>query len=338
MPTIRRKNPDEDPTYQSLKIWGSLKETTDAGVPIVYGGDHYGRDPEDGPKQGIGIWKRHSPNHRSWDGLLEMPLKLIVTRWVIRGIDFGLRLPYMGMPPREPPEELMFQAVHWDSTATDWFKYINVIPATVFNEFVKIDPQDATMELRGSMREYNYSTAEPEVMRTKSHLFKGIPEHKRTMDNLYYVQLLRNELPSYHFWHEPGPIGPSGEFRDNIFELGPNACYKIKSKVGIRNINPNILPSAPAWAPSVGSSLVQRQASNRSQPYPTVKPNVRPRKTARPLAARITRRQTSAGGEAYQPEPGEGDEPQEVRLNRRKRKSSGGKKAYKPLPEDAEEE
>jgi hypothetical protein len=92
-------HPDSDPTYRSDVNWGSVKLVANSGIRIVQGGPHFVRDPVNGPPRGIGTWKRHSSNYRSWDGLLEIPLHLIVMRWVLSSVTFGLRLPVMGMPP-----------------------------------------------------------------------------------------------------------------------------------------------------------------------------------------------------------------------------------------------
>jgi hypothetical protein len=236
-------HPDNDPTYRSNVNWGSVKMVANSGIRIVYGGPHYGRDPPGGPPRGIGIWKQQSPNFRSWDGLLELPLHLIVTRWVLSGVTFGLRLPIMGMPPREPSQLLMNEARHGIKPFSHWFVYATVIPAKLFADFVLVDPKTATMELRGSWRDYNFSTASPQDDLERDSVSEG----DKSLDNLYYIQLLRNELPSYHFWSYTDPIQNGGEMRHGLISKGASACYNIDGDDMISNIyiNFNRLQNLP---------------------------------------------------------------------------------------------
>ena len=224
-------HPDDDPTYQSNVNWGSVKMVANSGVRIVYGGPHYGRDPVNGPPRGIGIWKRQSPNFRSWDGLLELSLHLIVTRWVLAGVTFGLRLPLMGMPPREPTQQLMNEAHNGIQPFSDWFIHATVIPARLLGNFVNIDPKTATMELRGSWRDYNFSTASP----AEDFERDVVSEEDKSLENLYYIQLLRNELPSYHFWSYTDPIQNGGEMRHGLISKGAAACFDVDGQNLISN-------------------------------------------------------------------------------------------------------
>jgi hypothetical protein len=218
-------HPDTDPTYRSNVNWGSVKVAASSGIQVVYGGPHYGRDPVNGPPKGIGIWKRESPIFRSWDGLLELSLQLIITRWVLSGVTFGLRLPVMGMPPREP-SSILIKAARDAKYFFDWFKDANVIPARLLAEFVKIDPKTATMELRGSWRNYNFSTASPRRDADRS----SVSDDDKCLDNLYYIQVLRNELPSYHFWSHKDPIQNDGVMRHGLISKGATACYDGNTK------------------------------------------------------------------------------------------------------------
>jgi hypothetical protein len=225
-------HPDTDPTYESDVNWGSLKTVAKSGIRIKYGGDYATRDSILGPPKGIGIWKRGSPNHRSWDGLLEIPLHLIVTRWVLSGVTFGLRLPLMGMPPREPTNMMMNEARNKIEPFSRWFVHATVIPARLLADFVNIDPKTATMELRGSWRDYNFSTGSPvDDMESDS-----VSEVDKSLDNLYYIQLLRNELPSYHFWSHTDPIQNGGEMRHGLIGKGVSACYDVDGDNVISNV------------------------------------------------------------------------------------------------------
>jgi hypothetical protein len=243
-------HPDNDPTYKSELNWGVIKTVAKSGVRIRWAGAYSTRDLIGGAPRGIGIWKRDSPNHRSWDGLLEIPLHLIVTRWVLSGVRFGLRLPIMGMPPREPTNMMMNEARSRIEPFSRWFVHATVTPARLFAEFVNIDPKTATMELRGSWRDYNFSTGSPiDDMESDS-----VAEVDKSLDNLYYIQLLRNELPSYHFWSHTDPIQNGGEMRHGLICKGVGACYDVEggnviSDVGkyfnrlqnlpLRNANPS---------------------------------------------------------------------------------------------------
>jgi hypothetical protein len=65
-----------------------------------------------------------------------------VTRWVLSGVAFGLRLPVMGMPPREPSQLLMDEVRFGTQPFSDWFAHATMIPATLFADFVNINPKD----------------------------------------------------------------------------------------------------------------------------------------------------------------------------------------------------
>lgn len=309
-------HPDNDLTYRSDTNWGSVKIVAHSGVQIVYGGPHYGRDPIGRPVRGIGIWKRQSPNFRSWDGLLELPLHLIVTRWVLSGVTFGLRLPVMGMPPREPPQELMTEVRFNMNPFSDWFEYATVIPATLFANFVNIDPKTATMELRGAWRDYNFSTASPADDSERN----AVSEDHKSLDNLYYIQLLRNELPSYHFWSYADPIQTGGEMRHGLISKGALACYGIHGDNVISNIHVgfNRLQTLPLrTADSVESEQITNADPNHSprkgrgrSRSPRKSPEQTPYRTrseddSRPQDYRARRRDMTKLDVSYRPKRGE---------------------------------
>ena len=228
-------HPDNDPTYESKVNWGATKTVAKSGVEIRWAGDYYARDHIDGERRGIGIWKRHTYNYRSWDGLLEIPLHLIVTRWVLSGVTFGLRLPIMGMPPREPTNMMMNEARNRIEPFSRWFVHATVIPARLLADFVKIDPRTATMQLKGSWRNYNFSTGSPIDDMERD----GVAELDKSLDNLYYIQLLRNELPSYHFWSHTDPIQNGGEMRHGLICKGAGACYDVNGNNVVSNVAKN---------------------------------------------------------------------------------------------------
>ncbi len=333
-------HPDSDPTYRSEVNWGSVKTVASSGVQIVYGGPHYGRDPVNSPPRGIGIWKRESPNHRSWDGLLELPLHLIVTRWVFSGVTFGLRLPIMGMPPREPSSMLMREARHRIKPFSHWFAHATVVPAKLLAEFVNIDPKTATMELRGSWRDYNYSTASPQEDLERD----DVSEEHRSLDNLYYIQLLRNELPSFHFWSSTDPIGNEGEIRHGLIAKGAGACYDVEGNNLISNIHTNFnrlqnLPlrnSDPLESEQITNtdpknSPQKNRARSRSPRggNPQTIYRTRSDDDSSCPSHRARRRRRVIQDISYIPDPSQGKEKQEVKIRRRKKKVRG-EEAYKP--------
>ncbi|KAF7509008.1 hypothetical protein GJ744_008403 [Endocarpon pusillum] len=334
-------HPDNDPTYRSEVNWGSVKAVASSGVQIVYGGPHYGRDPVNAPPRGIGIWKRESPNYRSWDGLLELPLHLIVTRWVLQGVTFGLRLPIMGMPPREPSSMLMREARHRIEPFSHWFAYATVVPARLLAEFVNIDPKTATMQLRGSWREYNYSTASPQEDLERD----DVREEHKSLDNLYYIQLLRNELPSFHFWSYTDPIGNTGEMRHGLIAKGASACYEVEGDNLVSNIHTNFnrvqnLPlrnSDPRESEQITNtdpnhSRQKSRARSRSPGGGKAQTTYRTRSDddGPHSSHRARRRRRVIQDISYITKTGEGEEKQEVKINRRKKRKARDGEAYKP--------
>ncbi len=311
-----------------------------SGIRIVYGGPHYGRDPLNGPPRGIGIWKRESPNFRSWDGLLELPLHLIVTRWVLSGVTFGLRLPIMGMPPRQPTMTMMNDA-RLGISFSDWFVHASVIPARLFADFVNIDPKTATMELRGSWRGYNFSTASPNDDLERD----TVSERDKSLDNLYYIQLIRNELPSFHFWSYTDPIQNGGEMRHGLISKGATACYDIDGDDLISNvhINFNRLQNLPLRN---ADPLESEQITNADPNHSPKKGRGRSRSPRSGKEQRIYRtrsdedlrrpryrdrgRARTVHDSSFKSRKGEREEQQEVKLNKRKKRMAKDERTYKP--------
>lgn len=334
-------HPDHDPTYSSEVNWGSVKKVASSGVRIVYGGPHSGRDPVNSPPRGIGIWKRVSPNYRSWDGLLELPLHLIVTRWVLSGVTFGLRLPIMGMPPREPSSMLMREARQRTEPFSHWFAHATVVPARLLAEFVNIDPKTATMELRGSWRDYNYSTASPREDLERD----DVREEDKSLDNLYYIQLLRNELPSFHFWSHADPIDITGKMRHGLIAKGAGACYDVEGHNLISNIhtsfnrlqnlplrNSDSLESEQITNTDPNNSSRKSRTRSRSPRDGNAETNYRTRSddgSSRP-SRRPRRRRRVIQDISYIPDLVEGKEQQEMKTNKREKRKQRGEEVYKP--------
>jgi hypothetical protein len=63
-----------------------------------------------------------------------------------------------------------------------------------------------------------------------------VDEDDKSIDNLYYTQLLRKELRPYHFWSYGDPIENGGEMRHGLIPKGAPACYKIDGDNVISNV------------------------------------------------------------------------------------------------------
>jgi hypothetical protein len=236
--------------------------------------------------------------------------------------------------------QLMQEARH-GMDFSDWFVYATVIPARLFTDFVNIDPKTATMELRGSWRDYNFSTASPAEDLDRD----SVSEEDKSLDNLYYIQLLRNELPSYHFWSHTSPVEAGGEMRHGLISKGASACYDIEGDDMISNvhINFNRLQNLPLRN---GDPLEPEQITNADPNYSPKRSRARSRspRNAKEDTVYRTRndeniprrankrraRPRTTHDSSFKLRKGEGDEPQEVRVAKRKRRQAKWEKAYKP--------
>jgi hypothetical protein len=224
---------------------------------------------------------------------------------------------------------------------SDWFAHATVIPATLFADFVNIDPKTATMEMRGSWRDYKFSTASPVNDRERD----SVGESHKSLDNLYYIQLLSNELPSLHFWSYADPIGNSGQMRHGLISKGTSACYDIEGENMISNIHINfnrlqnlplrngdpfeseqITNGDPKHSPKNSLACSKSPRSGKDQTiYRTRSDEDLPR---RPYGRR--RRPRTMHDSSYKPRRVEGEDRQEVKLKKRKKEQAKEEKTYKP--------
>jgi hypothetical protein len=268
----------------------------------------------------------------------------------------------MGMPPREPSQQVMNEARQGIKPFSDWFVYATVIPATLLGDFVNIEPKTATMELRGSWRDYNYSTASPESDFERD----AVSEEDKSLGNLYYIQLIRNELPSYHFWSYTDPIQNGGEMRHGLISKGAAVCYDVDGNNLIRNahVSFNRLQNMPLRN---SDPLESEQITNADQRHDPRRSPRRDRARSRsprnpneetiyrtrsdeghpPRQFRSRKRTTVIHDSSYKPKRGEGEEPQKVKVNKRRKPKAKEEETYRPervsskmtaLPDGSEED
>jgi hypothetical protein len=118
---------------------------------------------------------------------------------------------------------------------SDWFAHATVIRATIFADFVNINAKTTTMEMRGSWRDYKFLSAWPMNDRERD----SVSESHKSLDNLCYIQLLRNEMPLFHFWSCADPIENGGQMRYGLISKGASACDDIEGEDMISNIHIN---------------------------------------------------------------------------------------------------
>ena len=199
--------------------WEGVRAIAESGIQIVYGGPTPSRDPEPYPQhrhtgepleRGIGIKfkrgvsfnsDRTRDGHDTWQGFMGVTLhkltwQFLVQDPVVPNERIVLRLPMMGMPPREPTAEMMAQARAGRPFDQDsWFAHARVIPATYFAH--PSNQSDGTTGTIPIDNRCEFKTALP--LDDADH----DPRVRKTLGNLWFIALLPNELPSYHFWANP---------------------------------------------------------------------------------------------------------------------------------------
>ena len=109
-----------------------------------------------------------------------------------------LKLPAMGMPPREPTKEMIEQARNkTDFDPGDWFSDASVVKATDW-----FDPKCITIGSGETVTitispAYDFEMAEAEEDTERVGPQKDPRHWKYDKENLYFIQLMPNELPSY---------------------------------------------------------------------------------------------------------------------------------------------
>lgn len=315
-----------------------IKSTAPSGIQIVWGPPHSRQVPGHTRFRGIGIKMRSTsvpgyPEHsESWAGLYQQKLHALFWRFRIFSqadtamTDMVMHLPMMGMPPREPTEKMM-QEVRAGQKFSSFFKYATIIKAADIH--LTADHTVHVNETRGP----NNGDGDDVVIRLPFWPKAPEPEdslYRRTMDavgfefrthlpeydtgheaqnadinRLWFIQLLPNELPSYHFWVRPhdtpwllvsnrkradGPGSP--HFED------PAASYKQK----IRQSALSTLPSSPVLGRTQRSSKpgprsdAKRRRSRVSSSGSGSGPLTKKAKTSKPKAKARDKAKAKSGG------------------------------------------
>lgn len=360
---------DRDPTLKLVRIFSRIhkmapivRAVADSGIQIVYTEPLSRHPPGLNRHRGIGIKKAGS---ETWEDLYDV--KLFQLEWTIQapGLDSGsVFLPRLGMPPREPGEEMMKLAragASFDNTG--WFIYASVMKAidALPREWITITPSppgyprgddvaislpEVASGLQDSMKEvdaqtgkeiqkkFEFRTALPEA---GSH-----PDEIVDLEHLYFIQLLPNEFPSYHFWatENDTPTARKGYhdrriytwFSRNANTSNPDSNIKqgLRETTLPRDTNgsssTNGLPASTTSKPSAGR---QRSAKNTLSTKPGADTKISKNKN-RPSKNKIDR--------SYRPPKAEEEELQEVKLNKRKKKVAEDAQLYKPELDDDEED
>jgi hypothetical protein len=321
-----------------------IKTTADSGVQIVWGPPHSRQLPGHGRFRGIGIKMRPVnapgyPEHsESWAGLYGQKLHELFWRFRIRSpqdqseFDMVTHLPMMGMPPREPTDEMM-REVRAGRKFSSFFKFATVIKATdlhrddenpiVVNR-VSAGGDDVVIQLPHWPRAPNpedslYRRTQDRYgfeFRTHLPLYDTSHDTQNTAfpdQSLYFIQLLPNELPSYHFWAGPNDTpwlltdnrklfyGPGSPHYDD-----PGASYKQRMRLSPQNSRSNSSagrsrsrPRAPSPGAVAGNKRPRsnNSSSSSSGAGPTIK-KPRTKSSSRPRAKgnASARSKSSRGG------------------------------------------
>jgi hypothetical protein len=347
-----------------------VRAVADSGIQIVYAEPLLRHPPGLNHHRGIGLKKAGT---ETWEDLYEV--KLFQLEWTIQapGSRSGsVFLPRMGMPPREPDEEMLKLARAGDSfDKTDWFIYASVMRAVdaMPREWITITPSppgyprgdnvvislpEVAVGLQYTMKEvdtqgepkthpdtgkeiqkrFEFRTALPEAG-------TGIPDEIHDLDHLYFIQLLPNELPSYHFWAtaKDTPTARKGHHDRRIntwFAKSANISNPDSNrKQGLRDTTPpsdangsSSTNGTPAFA-ALGLSPRRHRSAKSASPTKLCADVKILKKNTSPRKRKVDK--------SYKPENGEVEELREVKLNKRKKKAAEDAKLYKPELDDDEE-
>lgn len=345
-----------------------LCTVADSGIQIAYAEPLSRHPPGLNRHRGIGLKKA---GKETWEDLYDV--KLFQLEWTIQapGSTSGsVFLPRMGMPPREPDEDIMKLARAGKSFAnTGWFIYASIMRAVdaLPRDWIKITPSppgypagddvvislpDVASGLQYSMKEvdaqgnpkvhpatgkeiqkrFEFRTALPEAG-------TGIPGEIYDLDHLYFIQLLPNELPSYHFWAtaKDTPTARKSHHDRRIctwFSTNANTSNPDSNrKQGLRDTTPSsgTNRSSSINGPGTRSALglFARRHIYTKGASPT-------KARSDPKISKKTSSRKKNVDRSYKPGKGE-EEVQEVKLNKRKKKVAEDAKPYRPQPDDDEE-
>ena len=337
-----------------------VRTVAESGIQVVYAEPFSRHPPGLNRHRGIGLKKAGT---ETWEDLYDV--KLFQLEWTVQApgqTSGSVFLPRMGMPPREPTKEMMtlaragksFENTNWfiyasvmkavDALPQDWITIGNSPPFYPPGDDVVIRLPNVASGLQDSMKDVDPQTGN--AMQKKFEFRTALPEEGShphqivDLEHLYFIQLLPNELPSYHFFATPRdtPTVRTGPFDNRIytwFSLNANTSNPNSNrKQGLRETTPPSEANASSSASgrptstSPGSST-RRPRSARSGPLMKTTPDAKIGKTKlRPCKKKMDT--------SYKPGKGEEEEAREVKLNKRKKVAEDAQ-LYKPDLDDYEE-
>ena len=252
-----------------------VRDIAQSGIRVVFAEPYSRHPPGINRFCGVGIKRK---GLETWEDLLDHEVKLSELKFdgAINSLG-ALVLPRMGMPPREPTEDMMQRARNGTSFAsTGWFIYATVVKATdVFEaRTIRIGHRKPRHPLGDDvvLTLPTPCAGETDVMIGKEYEFRtALPENDTKhdesyvkMENLYFIQLLPNEYPSYHFFAGPHdtPLPPK-EKRDDRKQLLYFPGVKLSGKTGKRTKGVRS-SKKPAGTPGPNESSSPTKASNPS--------------------------------------------------------------------------
>ena len=341
-----------------------IRTVAESGIQVVYAEPLSRHPPGLNRHRGIGLKKAGT---ETWEDLYDV--KLFQLEWTVQAPEHmheagqtngSVFLPRMGMPPREPTPEMMTLARAGQSfEATGWFIYASVMKAVdaLPRDWITITPSplghpqgddvvitlpDVASGLQDSMKNVDAQTGS--VVQKKFEFRTALPDHGSHRDeildleHLYFIQLLPNELPSYHFFATATdtPTARTGRFDGRIytwFSTNANTSNPDSNrKQGLRDTTPPTdgkkSPTATA-PPASAAPGTARQRSAKSGPA------MEPRADAKVSKKKASPSKKKIDG-SYKPRKGEEEELQEVKLNKRKKVAEDAQ-LYKPKKSDCEE-
>lgn len=275
-----------------------IKHTAQSRIQVVWGQPHSRQQPGSNRLRGIGIKMRHMtvpgyPGHtESWAGLYEQELHELyypVHKYYQPEPDMVLHLPMMGMPPREPTDEMM-REVRKGKRFSSFFKFATVVSYKDLNvsgaQNVEVNETNGSGNLQGddvvlNLPDWPNAPAPADSLYSRtmdSHGFEfrtHLPEFDTGHDgrnigpgNLWFIQLLPNELPSYHFWagpnDQPGLSTRNRQRMDGVESHhynDPDASMKQKMRM-----SPPSSPSNSASGPSAQGSRPKASKAGSKRP------------------------------------------------------------------------
>jgi hypothetical protein len=319
-----------------------VRAVTDSGVQTVYAEPRSRHPPGLNSHRGIGIKKAGS---ETWEDQYDIKLFQL---------ERTIQAPGLGMPPREPEEEMMklaragasFDNTGWfidasvmkaiDALPREWITITPSLPGYPKGDDVVISLPEVACAQTGTeiQKRFEFRTALPKA---GSH-----PDEILDLEHLYFIQLLPNKLPFYHFWatENDTPTARKGYhdrrtytwFSRNANTSNPDSNLKQ----GLRETTPprdangsssaNGPPASTTSRPSAGR---QRSTKNTSSTKSGADTKISKNKN-RPSKDKIDR--------SYRPPKAEEEELQEVKLNKRKKRVAEDEQPYKPELDDDEED